>query len=67
VQKAKELAIKQNRIPWRISSTMFCQVESKLILKPHPTFSTALSNQKYPPITAGDYLNHELHYLTGVK
>jgi hypothetical protein len=46
---------------------MFCQVESKIVLQPHTKFATAAVLEKYPAITAGDYLNQELHYLTGVK
>lgn len=40
VEKAKFQAIAEKRIHWRISSTMFCQVEDSIVMQPHPKFQT---------------------------
>lgn len=40
VEAAKKEALSSKRSPWRISSTMFCQVEDSIVMKPHRLFET---------------------------
>jgi hypothetical protein len=48
----KNEAIKNGRIPWRISSTLFSHIRGDVTLQPLGKFMTAESAKKYPPILA---------------
>jgi hypothetical protein len=52
VEAAKQKAVEHGLIPWRISSTMFCQVEDSIVMQPHPKFSTPESRELYKPMRA---------------
>ena len=57
---AAEKARKESRPVWRVSSTVFSQVASDEILRPLGKFATPESNEKYPPIPTGNYVEQEL-------
>jgi hypothetical protein len=40
VEKAKEKAVKEGRIPWRVSSTLFSHIRGDVILEPLGRFAT---------------------------
>lgn len=39
VEKQRDEAIKNGRIPWRVSSILFYQVDGNYVMQPHPKFS----------------------------
>ncbi|GMH18999.1 hypothetical protein Nepgr_020840 [Nepenthes gracilis] len=61
--EAIELASRQNRSLWRVSSTLFAHIASDAILKPLGHFMETPFANKYPPIYAGDYVEKELSVI----
>ncbi|KAF6168293.1 hypothetical protein GIB67_018133 [Kingdonia uniflora] len=57
---AIELARKQNRSLWRVSSTLFAHMASDAVLKPLGHFAESELSSKYPPMCAGEYVELEL-------
>lgn len=51
VEAKKNEAIKEGRIPWRVSSTLFSHVAYDVVLQPIGKFLTPETQKKYPPIT----------------
>ena len=60
VEAAKNRAISQGRIPWRVSSTLFSHIRSDVILEPLGRFATEEAKTKYKPISAIDHVLNEL-------
>ena len=48
VTEAKEKAIKEGRIPWRVSSTLFSHLNLDIMMKPMGKFATPEAIKKYP-------------------
>jgi hypothetical protein len=63
VEESKVKALKAGRLPWRVASTLFCQVEGSQSLKPIGKFQTEEANKKYPDVTADQYAIYELDAL----
>jgi isopenicillin N synthase-like dioxygenase len=59
IEKAKE----QNKILWRVSSTLFGHIASDNKLKPLGQFENEESCKKYPEMYAGDYVSQELQTI----
>ena len=53
----------RSRPLWRISSTVFCHINSDQILRPLGPFDTPEARAKYPPTVAGDYVISELETI----
>ncbi|XP_060208739.1 uncharacterized protein LOC132636075 isoform X2 [Lycium barbarum] len=53
-------ALEQNCSLWRVSSTLFAHIASDAVLKPLGHFSDSPLASKYPPICAGEFVEHEL-------
>lgn len=64
VLAAKEKAVKEGRIPWRVSSTLFSHIRGDVVLEPLPKFKTAESDKKYPPILASAHAAKELEDIS---
>jgi isopenicillin N synthase-like dioxygenase len=60
VAELKEKAIKEGRIPWRISSTLFSHLRLDVVMQPIDKFATKEAKEKYPPITVADHTAQEL-------
>ena len=63
VERRKEQAIKEGKIPWRISSTLFSHFRGDVVLKPLEKFQSAEANEKYPEILASDHSAQELEAI----
>ncbi len=48
VKEGREKALKEGRIPWRVSSTLFAHIRYGEILKPLGHFGTEEAHRKYP-------------------
>lgn len=57
---AIKLASEQNRILWRVSSTLFAHIASDALLQPLGHFAESPLAGKYPPICAGEFVEQEL-------
>ncbi|KAG9151886.1 hypothetical protein Leryth_002155 [Lithospermum erythrorhizon] len=57
---AIKLASEQNRSLWRVSSTLFAHIASDAILNPLGHFADSSLASKYPPISAGEFVEQEL-------
>ncbi|KAB2608207.1 hypothetical protein D8674_011375 [Pyrus ussuriensis x Pyrus communis] len=57
---AIKLATEQNRLLWRVSSTLFAHIASEAVLKPLGHFAESPLASKYPPIHAGEFVEQEL-------
>lgn len=55
VEAKKNEAVKNGRIPWRISSTLFSHIRGDVTLQPLSKFATAESLKKYPAILASKH------------
>lgn len=53
-------ASKQNRSLWRVSSTLFAHIASDAVLKPLGHFADSPLASKYPPMSAGEFVEQEL-------
>ena len=62
-EKAKDKAVKEGRIPWRVSSTLFIMTRGDTILEPLEKFATPETKVKYPPILTNDHLANELKHI----
>lgn len=51
----KEKAIKQGKIPWRISSTLFATLRGDVTLQPLKKFAKKQILEKYPPILTREH------------
>ncbi|XP_062000903.1 uncharacterized protein LOC133718111 [Rosa rugosa] len=60
---AIKLAREQNRILWRVSSTLFGHIASDAVLKPLGHFADSPLASKYPPIYAGEFVEQELSVI----
>ncbi|XP_050386093.1 uncharacterized protein LOC126802494 [Argentina anserina] len=60
---AIKLAMEQNRILWRVSSTLFGHIASDAVLKPLGHFADSPLASKYPPIYAGEFVEQELSVI----
>ena len=60
VEKAKDKAIQDGRIPWRVSSTLFSHIRGDVMLEPVGKFATPEAKNKYKPILAHDHAMEEL-------
>ena len=60
-QKRKE---EDKVIPWRISSTMFTQINQNLILEPVGKYKNESTLQKYPPVLTRDQVAAELKAIS---
>lgn len=65
VQKQRDEAIKSGRIPWRISSVLFYQIDGSFIMKPHPKFCDENTAKIYPPKKGDDYMREIVYLFTG--
>ncbi len=63
VKEAKDKAIKEGRIPWRVSSTLFSHIRYGATLEPLGKFKTAESMKKYPAIDAKEFSMMELDLI----
>ncbi|KAL2461293.1 2-oxoglutarate (2OG) and Fe(II)-dependent oxygenase superfamily protein [Abeliophyllum distichum] len=57
---AVKLALEQNRSLWRVSSTLFAHIASDVVLKPLGHFAESPLACKYPPMSAGEFVEQEL-------
>jgi isopenicillin N synthase-like dioxygenase len=64
---AKEKALAEGRIPWRISSTLFCHIRSNVILQPETSLATEEAKEKYAPILAKDQVLKEIKAINLLK
>lgn len=62
-EKRKEQAVKEGKIPWRISSTLFSHFRGDVLLEPLPKFKTPESEKKYPPLLASEHAAQELEAI----
>lgn len=62
-RQALEKAEKENKILWRVSSTLFGHIQSDQILKPLGKFATSESISKYPEIETGKQVEEELQLI----
>lgn len=60
VEQAKDKAVKEGRIPWRVSSTLFSHIRGDVMLEPQGKFATPEAKKKYPPILASEHAMQEL-------
>ena len=60
VEKAKDKAIQEGRIPWRVSSTLFSHIRGDVMLEPIGKFATPEAKKQYKPILAHDHMMEEL-------
>jgi hypothetical protein len=67
VEAAKDKALKEGRIPWRVSSTLFSHIRHDVDLEPLEKFKTAETIHKYPKIKAYDYVEKELKEISLAK
>jgi hypothetical protein len=51
-EQAKQKAIKEGRLPWRVSSTLFSHIRYDVDLSPIGKFLTEETRKKYPKKTA---------------
>lgn len=58
--KAYEKAIKEKRIPWRVSSTLFSHIRYDVDLEPLGKFMTPENKKKYPAEKAYQFVEREL-------
>lgn len=65
VKKQRDQAIKKGKLPWRVSSVLFYQIEGSFIMKPHPKFINDTTSKVYPPKKADDYIREILLLFTG--
>lgn len=63
VKEAKDKAVKEGRIPWRVSSTLFSHIRYGATLEPLGKFKTPESAKKYPPVDAKDFSLNELDLI----
>jgi isopenicillin N synthase-like dioxygenase len=63
VEEKKNQAIKEGRIPWRVSSTLFSHIRGDVTLEPLPKFKTSESVAKYPSILASEHAIQELEAI----
>lgn len=61
--EAIELARKQSRSLWRVSSTLFAHIASDATLIPLGHFAESPEASKYPAILAGEYVEKELSVI----
>ena len=57
---ARDKAVKEGRIPWRISSTLFSHIREDVVLEPIDQFKSEPNAKKYTPILVKDYISKEL-------
>ena len=60
VEAAKDRALKEGIIPWRVSSTLFSHIRYDVDLEPLDKFKNAESIKKYPKMKAYDFVEKEL-------
>jgi isopenicillin N synthase-like dioxygenase len=60
---AKDKAVAEGRIPWRISSTLFSHIRSNVILEPEAPMATEEAKKKYPSILAKEQVINELRAI----
>lgn len=63
VKEAKDKAIAEGRIPWRVSSTLFSHIRYGATLEPLGKFKTEQSVKKYPAIDAKEFSMKELDLI----
>jgi len=61
--KVAEVAKKNGRSLWRVSSTLFSHIASDQILTPLAPFATEDARKKYPAIKAGHQVRLELEAI----
>ena len=59
----KEKAVKEGRIPWRVSSTLFSHIRYGVTLEPLGKFKTAETAKNYPAIDAKEFSLNELDLI----
>jgi hypothetical protein len=62
--EAVELAKKEQRSCWRVSSTLFHHIASDQVLRPLGPYATPEALKKYPPIDCGAYVAKELALIS---
>lgn len=60
VEKASDVAKKEGRIPWRVSSTLFSHVRYDVDLAPLGKFLNEETKKKYPKEKAYEFVDREL-------
>jgi hypothetical protein len=60
IEKKKQ----DNQSLWRVSSTLFSNINSDLILQPLEQFQTPQTMAAYPPIYAGEQVERELKAIS---
>lgn len=60
IQKKKD----ENKSLWRVSSTLFSNINSDQILEPLAHFKTLSADASYPPIYAGEQVERELKAIS---
>lgn len=63
-QDNKNKKEEDQKILWRVSSTLFSQIRQNVLLKPIGHFANAESNKKYPPIMTRDQVAKELQDIS---
>ncbi len=58
---ARERAIKEKRMQWRVSTPLFAHVEGSKLMTPLGPFRTPEALKKYPEIISDDYYTQELN------
>ncbi|KAK9814525.1 hypothetical protein WJX72_007371 [[Myrmecia] bisecta] len=65
--EATQAAIAQaeaaGRTLWRVSSTMFTHIASDAVLQPLEHFATSMTEEQYPAIPAGEFVQRELEAI----
>ena len=64
MEEKKQAVVGAGKLPWRIASVMFCNVEGHQSIRPLPQFRTEVVDKLYPDITADEYLREEIRKIT---
>ena len=56
VEARRNEAIKEGKIPWRVSSTLFSQIRKDVVLQPLGRFANPESQKKYPAVLAKKFV-----------
>lgn len=59
-EETKKQRVKEGKIPWRVSSTLFSHFNQKVLMKPLGKFATPEALQKYPEISVAEHTIQEL-------
>lgn len=62
--RAIENRKRENKSLWRVSSTLFSNINSDQILEPLEHFKTSETSAAYPPIYAGEQVERELKAIS---